>query len=58
MMCYLVKGKTVEELSSNIKEYINRHQDCEVHTFNYNKPTSQSEFYSCLLLLIKEDEEK
>lgn len=58
MYCLPVKGKTLEELNGKIYTIVNEYYyDYTVHELNFTCPTEDCEWYSCLLLLTKGDEE-
>lgn len=57
MYCLPIKAKSVEELSEKITlittEY---YHDYTVHELNFTPANEDCEWYSCLLLLTKDDE--
>ena len=57
MYCIPVKAKSIDELSEKITFITNEYYfDYTVHEINFSVPTDDCEWYSCLLLLTKDDE--
>ena len=58
MYCLPIKAKTLDELNERIYNIV---EECyfgyTVHELNFSTPTEDCEWYSCLLLLTKEDED-
>ena len=56
MFCIPVKGKSLEELSNKVSHYALQYIGYTIHEINFNTPKGDCEWYSCLLLMIKDDE--
>ena len=57
MYCLPVKAKTVDELNEKIYYIIDEYYyGYTVHELNFSTPTEDCEWYSCLILLTKDDE--
>ena len=50
-----VKGKSIDELSSKINELVNQYPDCEIYELNYETPSLDNDWYSCLILIVKDE---
>ena len=58
MYCLPVKAKTLDELNEKIYHIIDEYYcGYTVHELNFTTTTDDCEWYSCLLLLTKEDDE-
>ena len=56
MYCLPIKGKSIEELSNKVSLYALQYRGHTIHEINFNTPTKDCEWYSCLLLIVKDDE--
>ena len=57
MYCLPVKAKTLEELHEKIYNIVSDYYyGYTVHELNFTQPTEDCEWYSCLILLTKDDE--
>ena len=56
MFCLPIKGKSIEELSQKVSLYALQYIGYTIHEINFTTPTKDCEWYSCLLLMIKDDE--
>lgn len=58
MYCLPVKAKTLDELHEKIYYIVEGYYfGYTVHELNFTRPTEDCEWYSCLLLFTKEDDE-
>ena len=58
MYCLPVKAKTLEELHEKIYHIVEEYYyGYTVHELNFTRPTEDCEWYTCLILLTKEDED-
>ena len=58
MYCLPIKAKTLDELHEKIYTIVSDYYyGYTVHELNFTRPTEDCEWYSCLLLLTKEDDE-
>ena len=57
MYCLPVKAKTLDELHEKIYTIVSDYYyGYTVHELNFTRPIEDCEWYSCLLLLTKDDE--
>ena len=57
MYCLPIKAKTLDELNEKIYHIVEEYYfGYTVHELNFSTPTEDCEWYSCLLLLTKDDE--
>ena len=57
MFCLPIKGKTIEDMTEKINMLVNEYYyGYTVHQISFNRPTEDCEWYSCLILLTKDDE--
>ena len=58
MYCLPVKAKTLDELHEKIYHIVEEYYfGYTVHELNFTRPTEDCEWYSCLILLTKEDDD-
>ena len=58
MYCLPIKAKSMNELSEKISYIVNEYYNgYQVFEMNFSTPTEDCEWYSCLLLLTKDDDE-
>ena len=57
MYCLPIRGKTLEEMNEKIYTIVQEYYyGYTVHELNFTTPSEDCEWYSCLLLLTKEDD--
>ena len=57
MYCLPIKAKTLDELNEKIYNIVSDYYSgYTVHELNFTTPTEDCEWYSCLILLTKDDE--
>ena len=57
MYCLPIKAKTLDELNEKIYHIVEEYYfGYTVHELNFSTPTEDCEWYSCLILLTKDDE--
>ena len=57
MYCLPIKAKTLDELNEKIYHIVEEYYSgYTVHELNFTTPTEDCEWYSCLILLTKDDE--
>ena len=57
MYCLPVKAKTLDELNEKIYHIVEEYYlGYTVHELNFTRPSEDCEWYSCLILLTKDDD--